>query len=280
MVVVRPAAGGQPGEDYDAGATASPTTAPKTLLEGERSWEDDEGDEVRGAEGATRAVAEGDVSEDGLWYPPDWDEWVDHMSACRRVEAESLDLARRLRECAREERFEDAVALQKEIENLLEETPDALRLAMEELETLVREEDFAAASRLRDAAGTRYSGWWVGRCEERSASGGEGSRADADAVDPFGHVVAVEPRFSSLCARGFSGSDLPQAYHSTKDGGKSSASARRAWSRQKETSGTSLNFQDPAQDEEAEGEGSGHADQQTPFAPSSSLAESGEKLWE
>ena len=86
-------------------------------------------------------------------------------------------------------------------------------------------QDFSRAASLRDEAGTRYEGWWVGRCEERDAGGFSGHQGvAADHVDPYGHIVVVEPRHSHSAARAFTGADPAQTYHSTKNDGSSAFS--------------------------------------------------------
>ncbi|QDZ18233.1 DUF3506 domain-containing protein [Chloropicon primus] len=235
---------------------------------------------------ATTATAATTATTSSSLYPPDWDEWVEYIAKCRSASSQALHLSQLLRQRVREEEYEEALALKDKLRAVLEETPDAVEQALQELEACLRREDFSRAAGLRDEAGTRFQGWWVGRCEERLGPGKEGEgdlSVHQDVLDPYGHVVLVEPRFSSLSARGYSGSDLAQMYYSTKDEGysplssssssssssPSSTGGRKRWKRggtTKTTTTSSSSSSSPPLD--------------GMLGPSSSWAEPGERLWE
>lgn len=215
-----------------------------------------------GGEGAARqprasvaAAADGDGEPSGL-YPDDWEEWVEYMERCRSAETESRELDRLIARSAGREDYAEAQRLKGELSALMEETPDAVGGALEELRGLLDAQDFSRAASLRDEAGTRYEGWWVGRCEERDAGGFSGPQGvAADHVDPYGHIVVVEPRHSHFAARAFGGADLAQTYHSTKNDGSSafspasssSAGGGEGWEGDSRArrGPEDLNFQDP-----------------------------------
>ena len=146
-------------------------------------------------------------SSSSLFLPPeDWETWLSYIKETRETESRVRELESRIEgECERED-YRKACEIHKELKALLSSHPDAMRVAQEELKTLVEQSRFKEASVVRDEAGTRFGGWWVGRCE------GEGVE------DPYGHIICAEPQFASLVATGYCGQDLTYMYHSTKDG--------------------------------------------------------------